>query len=311
MAETAVEPPIHVFHHAFRRGGGKERYAIALVSAFRQLGHKVTFHALGGDRELAQSLGVELDLVKAPRFPRKLESLFFFRAVDRLRPRCSGIQISLSRVRVNDILVSGGTHLGYLERARKWQGPFDLLQIRLEKAVYRSVNRIVAPADLIATDLENKYAVPASKLSILYAPVDERFQGGEGKRSRLELRQQFRWPDDKVVFLFPSRGHGRKGLDPICEALGYFSDHVILAVAGKPASMRKWSFVKSMGYLEDMAAAYRAADYTILGSFYEPFRLVGPESIMCGTRLVFEEGIGCLAAIRDEFVHKFSVWDSA
>jgi len=72
---------------------------------------------------------------------------------------------------------------------------------------------------------------------------------------------------------------------------------------GRPAP------IKFLGYLEDMEAAYRAADFTILGSFYEPFGMVGPESILCGTRLIFEERIGCLEVIDQSVVETFSVRD--
>jgi glycosyltransferase involved in cell wall biosynthesis len=70
-------------------------------------------------------------------------------------------------------------------------------------------------------------------------------------------------------------------------------------------------FVRDLGYVRDMPQAYHAADFTILGSLYEPFGLVGPESIRCGTRLIFEERIGCLPAINPGFVLKFSVHDPA
>jgi hypothetical protein len=81
---------------------------------------------------------------------------------------------------------------------------------------------------------------------------------------------------------------------------------VLLAVAGKPAPDDRPQ--KSMGYIEDMAAAYRAADFTILASSYEPFG-GGPES-QGGTRLVFEENRRCLrpSSLR---TFSFSVWDPA
>jgi glycosyltransferase involved in cell wall biosynthesis len=96
----------------------------------------------------------------------------------------------------------------------------------------------------------------------------------------------------------------------VVEALRYFRDQAALIVAGRTVSGSE-SFVRAAGYVEDMASAYRAADFTMLGSYYEPFGLVGPESILCGTRLVFEENIGCLPAIQPEFVSTFNVWDNA
>src|SRR5207253_7768761 len=104
-------------------------------------------------------------------------------------------------------------------------------------------------------------------------------------------------------------GHSRKGLNPIRAAMSASSKDVILAVAGKPPTGAKESFVSFLGYIENLPDAYRAADFTILGSNYEPFGLVGPESIVCGTRLVFEKVIGCLPAIKPETVVTFSWWD--
>ena len=308
MAAGAGARPINIFHHTFRRTGGKERYAIALATALRQLDCSVVFHALKGDQVLAESLGIDLRLVQVPRLPRKLESFQFFRQVEKLRHQVQGLQITLSRARVRDVLISGGTHLGFLERARKWTDPFDLLEIWMERRAYREPRLIVAHSDLLATDLTTKYHVPAHKLRTLYAPVDERFHAQGNPPARQELRRRFGWPDDRSVFLFPSMGHGRKGFQVIAQALSYFPDRALLAVAGKPAP-GEWPFVKCMGYIEDMAAAYRAADFTILASSYEPFGLVGPESILCGTRLVFEENVGCLPAIKPENVFSFSVWD--
>jgi glycosyltransferase involved in cell wall biosynthesis len=113
------------------------------------------------------------------------------------------------------------------------------------------------------------------------------------------------------VFLFPSMGHSRKGLKPFCQALAgmKLQRDLLVAVAGKPAD-GSWPFVRNLGYVDDMVSAYRAADFTALASLYEPFGLVGPESLACGTRVVFEDQMGCLPAIRPEYAFTFSVWDA-
>ena len=115
--------PIHIIHHAFRLGGGKERCAVALAAALRQMGRKVTVHAMTADAALAQSLGIELKMTPVSSFPRKLQTFKFFRQLERAQPQMNGLQISLSRVRVRDVLVCGGCHRGYLARTKKWTGP--------------------------------------------------------------------------------------------------------------------------------------------------------------------------------------------
>ena len=36
-----------------------------------------------------------------------------------------------------------------------------------------------------------------------------------------------------------------------------------------------------------MSELYNAVDFTILASYYEAFGLVGVESILCGTKIIF------------------------
>ena len=300
---------VNIIHHAFRKGGGMERCAVSLATALRQMGRRVVVHTMTPDIALAESLGIELNVLKVPLVPRKLQQYRFFRAVDRARPVMDGLQIAFSRVRVSDVAICGGTHRGYLARTRKWAAPFDILDIWMERQSYQTARLTVAHSDLIASDLVKHYGFGEGKVPILYPPVDERFASVPDQPPREELRRKFSWPENKMVFLFPSKGHRNKGLHRICEALESFCDEVILAVAGRKAASSQPSFVMPLGFIEDMVAAYRAADFTTLGSYYESFGLVGPESILCGTRLVFEKEIGCLPVIKPEFVFPFSVLD--
>jgi glycosyltransferase involved in cell wall biosynthesis len=286
-----------------------ERYALVVSATLRQLGLRVVFHTREVNEAVAASIGVEVRNVTINRFPRKLRDFRFFRQINRSIGQAVGRQIALSRVRAKDVMVCGGTHLGYLHHARKVVGPFDLLQIWMEREAYRYARVVVSHSDLCRRDLEHWYRVPGQKITTLYPPVDSQLTPARDAAERVASRRKLALPLDKVVMLFPSTGHRRKGLNPICHALEALPDKVVLAVAGKPPSGRNWPFVRYLGYIENMAVAYHAADYTVLGSYYEPFGLVGPESLLCGTRLVFDENIGCLSAVKPEFVFTFSVWD--
>lgn len=282
---------------------------MTLAISLKKLGYHVVFHARIADAELAQSMGIEIDLLSVNRFPRKLQDFRFFRRVDRLTKHLPGTQIALCRVRSRDIVICGGTHRGYLALSRKRAGLFDWLQIWMETKAYSFARRVVAHSNLCHDELVRRYQVPTEKIVTLYPPVDSRFSSPQDAATRAECRRQLGLPANKTVLLFPSLGHSRKGLHPICRALREIPDSLVLAVAGKPPKKANWPFVHFLGYLKDMAPAYRAADFTILGSSYEPFGMVGPESLLCGTRLIFEENIGCLAGIKSEFVLTFSVWD--
>ncbi len=288
-----------------------ERYVTVLAGSLISLGHSVTVHAHRTDPVLAESNGIALETLKVNRFPRKLQDFRYFNAINRVRPALDGLQIATSRVLARDAVICGGTHRGYLRHARKLPGLFDLLQIRMEQQAYRFANTVISHSRLCSGEIETLYGIPRSKIVTLYPPVDARFTPSTSQAQRLGFRKRFSLPEDKPVLLFPSTGHRRKGLKPICQALSEMPDPPILAVAGKPPGRSAHAFVVSLGHVTDMEAAYKAADFTILGSSYEPFGLVGVESILCGTRLLFDENIGCLEAIKPELVIGFNVRNQA
>lgn len=302
---------IQIFHPTLSRGGGMERYATTLASSFKALGWEVAFHPHRYEAELGRALDAKVVPVKVARFPRKLQDYRYYRAVERSRDEAADLQVALWRVRARDLAVCGGTHRGYLEQARKVAGPFDWLQIWMERRAYAFARRIISHSRLCTDELIARYGVSPEKVVTLFPPVDGRFTSECDPGRRAAIRKRLGLPEDKVVFLFPSMGHGRKGLKPIREALESFADQAVLAVAGKGPVRVQDGLIRWLGYVEEMTQAYQAADFTILGSYYEPFGLVGPESILCGTRLVFEERIGCLAAVKPGAAFTFSVWDPA
>jgi glycosyltransferase involved in cell wall biosynthesis len=301
---------VHLFHHSLTRGGGMERYAQTLARSLLDLGCAVTIYPRRVDDSVARDSMLQVKLAPVRRFPRALQDFRYFRQIEQVRPQATGLQIALSRVRAGHLAVCGGTHRGYLRRARKRAGPLDLLQIWMETECYRAARRVVSHSKLCQEELLRWYRLPPEKVVTLYPPLDAEFCPARNGEEVQRARQRFGLPDHKVVFLFPSTGHRRKGLYAICQALrGLPAEAFVLAVAGKAPRQTRDGFLRPLGYVDDMAAAYRAADFTILGSFYEPFGLVGPESVLCGTRLVFEENIGCLEVVQPECVIRFSVWN--
>src|SRR5437899_4429210 len=135
-AQPPSGAPIHLIHHAFRKGGGMERCAVALAASLREMNRTVVVHTMTPDAALAQSLGIELNVLPVPLVPRKLQSFRFFRAVRNALPKMNGLQIAFSRVPVRDVAICGGTHRGYLRQTRRWTGPFDLLQFWMERQCY-------------------------------------------------------------------------------------------------------------------------------------------------------------------------------
>jgi glycosyltransferase involved in cell wall biosynthesis len=56
--------------------------------------------------------------------------------------------------------------------------------------------------------------------------------------------------------------------------------------------------VRHLGYRSDIENVYRAVDFTVMASLYEPFGLVGVESVLCGTPVLLADDAGCAEVIR-------------
>jgi len=123
--------------------------------------------------------------------------------------------------------------------------------------------------------------------------VDTRRFHPVSAEQRRALRRALGLPPDRLVFLLASTGHARKGLDLLVRALGHSTEPVLLVVAGRPVEVRAPN-LRWLGYRSDIEDVYRAVDCTVMASRFEPFGLVGVESVLCGTPLVGARGMGCL-----------------
>ena len=65
--------------------------------------------------------------------------------------------------------------------------------------------------------------------------------------------------------------------------------------------------VRYLGYRKDIEDVYRAVDFTVLASLYEPFGLVGVESVLSGTPVLLEASAGCAEVIREPAQLPFSL----
>ncbi|EEZ42679.1 LOW QUALITY PROTEIN: predicted protein, partial [Neisseria gonorrhoeae 35/02] len=124
-------------------------------------------------------------------------------------------------------------------------------------------------------------------------------------RETAALRAKYGFADHETVFLFPSTGHTRKGLELLADFFEQTELPVKLAVAGSPLP-RPIKNVVGLGFCTDMPELYRAADFTIMASLYEPFGLVGVESALCGTRVVLSENMACTEVMNEEAGFFFS-----
>ena len=300
---------IGISANALSHGGGLERYAMDLVRAMAQQGVTPTFFARAFDSALPESGLVEARRIPVSFLPGKLRDHWFSWRL-RGAKRAAGIDVLIgcNRVDSSEIAICGGTHLGFLRAIGRAPKRSDRWQIALEKRQYARAQVVVAHSVQMRDELCELYGLDAAKVRVMFPPVDAaRFQPGEPS-VRAELRKRFGFADDEIVLLFPSSSHDRKGLPLIEAALRDIDLPIVVAVAGRKAASADQR-IRYVGYVKDLEHAYRAADFTILASKYEPFGLVGVESVMCGTPVILSDNIGCCDAISDRAKSVFKAGD--
>ncbi|SEA55066.1 glycosyltransferase family 4 protein [Paraburkholderia sartisoli] len=288
---------IGISSNALKHSGGLERYAMDVVRGLAAVGIEPVFFARRFDMSIPESRLVKPHRINVSFLPGKLrDSWFAWRLRRARRAEPVDVLIGCNRVDTSEIAICGGTHLGFLRATGRQARRSDRLQIALERRQYEQASVIVAHSKLMGDELHELYGIDEARISVLYPPVDgARFAPVDPQR-RAELRRRFGFADDEIVLLFPSSSHERKGLPLIEAALLDTSLPVVVAVAGRPPE-RTSGRVRYIGYVKNLEDAYRAADFTILASKYEPFGLVGVESVMCGTPVIFPSSIGCVDAI--------------
>lgn len=128
---------------------------------------------------------------------------------------------------------------------------------------------------------------------------------GIGKQ---ELRRRFNLPQDRTLFLFASSSHKRKGFDLLREYFEHADGTETLVVVGKPFKGACRNIIYA-GYCSDMPAMYRAVDYTVMASIYEPFGLVPVESVWNGTPVIVSDNMGCCEVLDEQVMMKFPQGD--
>jgi glycosyltransferase involved in cell wall biosynthesis len=300
---------IGISANALSHGGGLERYAMDVARAMAEQGVTPAFFARAFDPTLPESRLVEAHKIAVSFLPGKLRDHWFSWRLRSAR-RVAGIDVLIgcNRVDSSEIAICGGTHRGFLKATGRRPKRSDRWQVALEARQYARARIVVAHSVQMRDELCMLYGLDEAKVRVMFPPVDAtRFQPCE-RAERAQLRQRFGFADHEIVLLFPSSSHDRKGLPLIEAALRDFDLPAVVAVAGRKAASAD-SRIRYIGYVKDLEQAYRAADFTILASKYEPFGLVGVESVMCGTPVILSDNIGCCDAISDHAKSVFKQGD--
>ena len=299
MTDPNLPLRLAITAQALTHGGGAERYLRDIVSGLAAAGVRPWVLARRIDPKLPQAAMVDAVRIETRGIPRLWRSTVFDwttgRWLRRNRPDCV---FAVNHSVHADVAVCGGTHPGFLQAMGRRAGLTDRRQIALERRTYAHARRIVAHSRMMQRELQRFHGIAADRVDVIYPPVDATRFGPLDEAARRGVRDRLGLPQDRAVFLLVSTGHGRKGFDEL-EALFAATDlPMTLAVAGRPLPRPSRNVIE-LGYRQDVETVFAAADYAVVASRYEPFGLVGVESVLCGTPVVIADTVGCAEVIDD------------
>ena len=291
---------------ALKNSGGAERYTRDVIAGLHRMGLRPTLFAREIDRALPESAWIDAQPLNVRWAPRKVRNLAFeWRLRLRLKRHRPGCVFAINHSEYADVALCGGTHPGSLEAAGRSMRRSDAWQIDLERRTYSNARAIVAHSQLMSRELQRFYGIPADKIHVIYPPVDlERFRALD-EAERRQVRDQFGLPHDRAIFLFSSTSHERKGYALLEQFFSQTALPVCLVVVGRPVPKTS-DTIRYVGYSREIEKLFAAADFTVVASSYEPFGLVGVESVLCGTPVVFAQNVGSAEAVTGDAKIEFS-----
>ena len=275
-------------HHQLVLGGGMETYLLELIQAACRSGHQIDLFVMKRDPKIILPDAVQIHVIPSRIVPRLLRKYDFARKLKKCLPSHYDLVISTTRSFSQDIIITGGTHRGYM-RALGRHAPKDYLEAYLESKAYHSAKKIIAHSPALQSELIDLYGIAPEKITMLYPPVDvSAFQFHEKKSFAKPLR-----------LLFASSSHKRKGGFLLLEALKQLPpEDFELTVLGKPFKQAtQMPNVKCLGYVKNIADYYHEADWLVLPSYFEPFGLVVVQALECGTPVLVSKRVGAAALL--------------
>ena len=181
--------------------------------------------------------------------------------------------------------------------AEKVGGVMPRLKAAVERRVYARADACIVLSGAFGRLLNESFGVPWEKIHVIPGGVDcARFNIAD---ARADCRTRLGWPQDRRIVLAVRRFRHRMGLDRLISAVMALKERVpdvLVMVAGRgpiEAELRTLitranldEHCRLVGFIteDDLPAAYRAADLTVVPSVaLEGYGLIVPESLAAGT----------------------------
>jgi glycosyltransferase involved in cell wall biosynthesis len=310
---------------AYHSRAGLERVAVETARAIRDRGHRIVVITQVAEASPADH-GIEILTVggirrqiagRAATFP-----IAATRAVGELN--LDVVYAFGSSVLVPAVVRLPGAHRSWWELAnQEWRAntvdglrrrvnPHHRITLALDATVlgHGLPHEVLAAGEWAAEEIRRHYPRIADRVAILPDGVslEEFAYTSEG---RVGLRERWQLDTDGPVLLSVATELRRKGLDTLFDGFRLVRDEIPtarLVVGGRApaADIRALAVahgvqdgVRAIGEIEDMAAAYSAADVLIFPTRFDPWGLPIVEALACGTPVAASARAGASSAIHD------------
>lgn len=160
---TMMKLKIDIATNNFKHGGGTERYTLDLVKGLNRQNITPAVYATKFDHGIPEYALIEPHLVDQHRTLKKLRSFLFSSRLAQTRKNSAAKLIACHHADYADLLICGGTHLGYLHHMAQKPNLLDRLAIRRNRSNYATAKLIMAHSHMMRRELVGLYGVPPRK----------------------------------------------------------------------------------------------------------------------------------------------------
>lgn len=170
---TMMNLKIDIATNNFKHGGGTERYTLDLVNGLHRQNITPAVYAAKFDCSIPEYAIIEPHLVDQHRTLKKLRSFLFSSRLAQTRKNSAAKLIACHHADYADLLICGGTHLGYLHHMAQKPNLLDRLAIRRNRSNYATAKLIMAHSHMMRRELVGLYGVPPERIQV--APPPRRY----------------------------------------------------------------------------------------------------------------------------------------
>jgi UDP-glucose:(heptosyl)LPS alpha-1,3-glucosyltransferase len=299
--------------------GGAERYLQTLIRHLRKEGNEIHIFAHQW-AEGGQAIFHKIGLLPFGSF---FSVVTFNMNVRRALEKDHGMDcvVSFERTTCQDIYRAGeGCHREWLsiraavepfyKRFSFRINPLHLSLLALEKRLFSDTGLIVANSTMVKEQIIRHYAVPETRIIIIYNGVDlVRFTPENRAKWREKVRRDFSVSAHGNLLLFVGSGFKRKGLKTLIRAMSLIREEDIkaLVIGGDEVrSYRRWATqcgicdrILFLGPQRDIEQFYAGADLFVLPTLYDPFSNATLEAMASGLPVITTRNNGAAELIEN------------